>query len=407
MPPRVQSLVDSFVPGNGLYENGIHAQAYDSTETGEKDDLSHPDAITSVEPKDEVSAAGSESAMSKDQPVDAEVPALPKLSSKPRPPIARAADSMDLLGINAPPPLIEPSCHPLEPQITEEVNSYFIQHWPFPNAKAVQKFKDAGFSRVTCCYYPKALPDRIGFGCRLLTLLFLIDDLLEDMSFEAGKAYNDKLMPISRGDVLPDRAVPVEYITYDLWESMRAHDRKLADEILEPVFTFMRAQTDSQRKETMELGQYLEYRERDVGKALLSALMRFVMKLELTETQLEDVKEVDLNCSKHISVVNDIYSWEKEVKQSEQSTEEGSVLCSSVKVVADECKVRVSAAKRILWSMCREWELVHLKLVNKKLKDASPEVVTYCKGLEYQMSGNEMWSKSTKRYVGLEGEATA
>lgn len=134
--------------------------------------------------------------------------------------------------------------------------------------------------------------------------------------------------------------------------------------------------------------------------------MRFVMKLELTESQLEDVKEVDLNCSKHISVVNDIYSWEKEVKQSEQSSEEGSVLCSSVKVVADECKVRVSAAKRILWSMCREWEFVHLKLVDKKLKDASPEVVTYCKGLEYQMSGNEMWSKSTKRYVGLEGNAT-
>ena len=92
-------------------------------------------------------------------------------------------------------------------------------------------------------------------------------DLLENMSFEAGKAYNEKLMPISRGDLLPDRAVPVEYITYDLWESMRAHDRKLADEILDPVFTFMRAQTDPQRKETMELGQYLEYRERDVGKA--------------------------------------------------------------------------------------------------------------------------------------------
>ena len=92
-------------------------------------------------------------------------------------------------------------------------------------------------------------------------------DLLEDMSFEAGKAYNEKLMPISRGDVLPDRNVPVEYITYDLWESMRACDRKLADEILEPVFTFMRAQTDPRRKDTMELGAYLEYRERDVGKA--------------------------------------------------------------------------------------------------------------------------------------------
>ena len=87
------------------------------------------------------------------------------------------------------------------------------------------------------------------------------------MSFETGKAYNEKLMPIARGDVLPDRNIPVEYITYDLWENMRAFDRKLTDEILEPVFTFMRAQTDPSRKANFGLGAYLQYREGDVGKA--------------------------------------------------------------------------------------------------------------------------------------------
>ena len=61
--------------------------------------------------------------------------------------------------------------------------------------------------------------------------------------------------------------------------------------------------------------------------------MRFVMKLEMTLEELEEVKDVDLNCSKHISVVNDIYSWEKELQQAEQCEEEGSTLCSSVKVV--------------------------------------------------------------------------
>lgn len=87
------------------------------------------------------------------------------------------------------------------------------------------------------------------------------------MSLEQGSAYNEKLIPISRGDVLPDRSVPVEYITYDLWESMRGHDRSMANEILEPVFVFMRAQTDRTRIRPMGLGSYLEYRERDVGKA--------------------------------------------------------------------------------------------------------------------------------------------
>lgn len=48
---------------------------------------------------------------------------------------------------------------------------------------------------------------------------------------------------------------------------MRACDKDLADEVLEPTFTFMRAQTDKARLKINELGQYLEYREKDVGKA--------------------------------------------------------------------------------------------------------------------------------------------
>jgi aristolochene synthase len=127
--------------------------------------------------------------------------------------------------------------------------------------------------------------------------------------------------------------------------------------------------------------------------------MRFVMKLDLTEEDLEVVKPVDLNCSKHISVVNDIYSWEKEYIQSQRSNEEGSILCSSVQVMADEAHVSLEAAKRILWTMCREWELVHDAEV-EKLKGVKEDIFTYCKGLEYQMSGNEMWSESTLRYVG-------
>jgi aristolochene synthase len=87
------------------------------------------------------------------------------------------------------------------------------------------------------------------------------------LSLAEGSAYNEKLIEIARGDLLPDRSIPVEYIMYDLWESMRAHDFELANCVLEPMFTFMRAQTDKARLEPMNLEEYFEYRERDVGKA--------------------------------------------------------------------------------------------------------------------------------------------
>lgn len=48
---------------------------------------------------------------------------------------------------------------------------------------------------------------------------------------------------------------------------MRAHDKDLADAVLEPTFLFMRAQTDRNRMSITDIGSYLEYREKDVGKA--------------------------------------------------------------------------------------------------------------------------------------------
>jgi aristolochene synthase len=68
--------------------------------------------------------------------------------------------------------------HPLHEKVIAEVDGYFLQYWPFPNEKARKKFVAAGFSRVTCLYFPRALDDRIHYACRLLTLLFLVDGKL-------------------------------------------------------------------------------------------------------------------------------------------------------------------------------------------------------------------------------------
>ncbi|XEV01651.1 hypothetical protein FSHL1_006938 [Fusarium sambucinum] len=294
-----------------------------------------------------------------------------------------------------------PRIHPLEKEVSEEVNKYFLDNWPFPNDLAKQKFVAAGFSRVTCYYYPVALDDRITLACRLLTLLFLIDDLLEHMSLQDGSEYNERLILISKNEMVPDPEIPVEWITHHLWRDMRACDKQLADDILEPVFTFMRAQTDKSRLHIKELGQYLEYREGDVGKALLSALMRFSMKLHLTPKELESVNDLELNCSKHISVINDVYSWEKEIKAFHEGHPEGSAVCSAVSVLSNETGLSFAASKRVLWTMCREWELAHIDLVKERMHSfpaCSEDLKAFIKGLEYQMSGNEAWSRSTPRY---------
>ncbi|TDZ61726.1 Aristolochene synthase [Colletotrichum trifolii] len=301
-----------------------------------------------------------------------------------------------------PPSRLVARCHPLEKQITAQVDDHFLTHWPFKTEKERRKFVAAGFSRVTCLYFPLSLDDRIHLACRLLTLLFLIDDLLEDMSLEDGRAYNERLMPIARGDIQPERSVPVEWIMYDLWEMMRSHDRQLANDVLEPTFTFMRAQTDQARLSIRGMGPYLEYREKDVGKALLCSLMRFTMGLHVSPDELVSVQHIEQNVAKHLSVLNDILSWDKEFIAAQTGHPEGSAICSAVQVLADETLLSYAAAKRVLWTMCREWEYEHDRLVEQRIRNEefppSGNLLRYIRGLEYQISGNELWSKTTLRY---------
>jgi aristolochene synthase len=70
---------------------------------------------------------------------------------------------------------------------------------------------------------------------------------------------------------------------HDLWEDVKACDAVLREQIMESVFTFMRAQKDKIRLAIHQLGEYLEYREKDVGQAyvLYIFLTRVVFKLNM------------------------------------------------------------------------------------------------------------------------------
>ncbi|RYP68018.1 hypothetical protein DL771_006941 [Monosporascus sp. 5C6A] len=301
-------------------------------------------------------------------------------------------------GIHRPSSRWTAEIHPRESEVTEEINRYFLEHWPFPNEKARKKFVDSEFPRATCITFPRALDDRIQFVCRLLTLLFLVDDLLEDMSLEDGRAYNEMLMAMSRGDERPDRNIPVKYMMWDLWEDMRAHDRELADELLEPTFEFMRAQTNPIKLKRMELKEYLEYRIVDVGAPFISALMRFSMALRMSPEDLALTRPVERNFGKQLAVLNDIYSFEKELLVS-QNGHEGGFLCSAVSTLSDTAEISYESSKRILYALCREWELTHERLAQEILEVKDNETMrAYLKAFELEMSGNEEWSITTQRY---------
>ncbi len=127
--------------------------------------------------------------------------------------------------------------------------------------------------------------------------------------------------------------------------------------------------------------------------------MRYSMDLRLTPAEFAALRLLEENCSKHISVVNDIYSFDKEVLAAKTGHPEGSCLCSAVKVLAGETLLGIGATKRVLWVMVREWELVHEAMVDALGPRSSAAVQDYVRALQFQMSGNEAWIKTTLRYL--------
>ncbi|KAI5923116.1 terpenoid synthase [Camillea tinctor] len=300
------------------------------------------------------------------------------------------------------PTILKALKHPDAYDVVQQVNEFFLENWPFPTEKHRKRFVEEGYAWFVGIDCPLSLDDRIHWGCRLLTTGFLIDDLLDRMSVAEGAEHNSKVIECARGQLIPDRNAPAQWIMYDLFEDMRAVDRHLADELLEPTIDFLVAQTDSNRMKTMNLEQYFEYRDADLGKGLLSGIMRFCAGLYMTPEELELVKPVEENSMRHITFVNDICSLEKEVLSAKESAKDGSelgALCSSVPIVMKWCGLGEDEAKHIMWEMVRSWEVRHFELVNEILQGhPSTALEIYFRGLEHQMAGNELWSLLTPRY---------
>ncbi|KAI0141748.1 Aristolochene synthase [Xylariaceae sp. FL1272] len=297
------------------------------------------------------------------------------------------------------PPIFKSICHPSYPHVAKEVDDYFLKHWNFPDQKSRQKFLAADYSRFACLNYPLTKDDKIRFACRIITLLFLTDDEIDHMSIEDAEVYNERLILIARGLQRPDPLIPAEWMMWDLWEEMRAHDEELTATVEEPCFLFMRAQVDKTRLNPGNLAKYFEFREKDIGTALVCAIMTFGMGIRLTDEELELTRPVVSNFAKNLLCFNDIYSYEKELRVERESKLSGGTVVSAVPIIAGLAQVGPESAKRILWTMCREWEVNHHRMVANVLAEHhSSNLEMFFKGLEYQYAGNELWSHETGRY---------
>ncbi|KAJ5250893.1 hypothetical protein N7489_001303 [Penicillium chrysogenum] len=282
------------------------------------------------------------------------------------------------------------------------VDPYFGNNWNFACEKEKKGFLGLGLSRAFSHFLPLTLDDRINVTCKILYFSFLIDDQLEKMSFPQMLSYRERVMKVALGEASPDRRICHEWMLHDTIMAMRSMDEVLANDVAQGFCQLLQAQTARERTSITTLGSYLESRESDVGRPFYSALIRFSARLYLTTAELDKTAPLASIAFRHVSVMNDIYSWEKEWKVYQANPTDGARPFSAIYIFANETGLPYTACKRLMYSYCRELELAFKQssdeIRHNSLASLTHELEMYIKGLEYFMCGIELWSQWTPRY---------
>ncbi|KAH8825746.1 isoprenoid synthase domain-containing protein [Flagelloscypha sp. PMI_526] len=285
-------------------------------------------------------------------------------------------------------------------QITKELNEFFLKSWPFSSEKAQRKFVGAEFAYSSCIVWPDATDERMVHAAYLFALLFLVDDHIDTIPLDEGREYNNMVLAFFRGDKEPNRDIPIEWITFDIGSAMRQCDPILFPNVVTSMAQFMAAQTDSRREKDLSLMEYMDWRVNDVGSPLIVSMGLYCNALVFRDDDpiLSRLRHI---WEHHVIYCNDAWSYDKEVRAAQAVADDlnATIPCSGVTILMRETGLPASAAKRMLIYFAREMEILFKKEVDSLLRETpTPELQKYVKILEYQMSGNEVWSQVTKRY---------
>ena len=85
------------------------------------------------------------------------------------------------------------------------------------------------------------------------------------MDVQEGKTFYKKLIAIAKGKIEPDEGNAVQRVTYEIWQSLRTKDEKLADDVLDGAILCLQAQVDERRLSCTNMKKLLEYRGEEGG----------------------------------------------------------------------------------------------------------------------------------------------
>jgi aristolochene synthase len=228
-----------------------------------------------------------------------------------------------------------------------------------------------------------------------------LPDWFDHHSFEANTDVVARLAALFEAPSTFAPKSTMERMHRDIFDRIRAIPSKASTTILSTYLDMLACHCDASRGAATTLGDYLVFREIDVGMPICRALLYWTEDMVLSEAEAALLAPLERVANYHVSILNDVFSFDREWKAA-KTLGQGAVLVNGVRILADEVGVSVGAAKRLCFALVRAWEVEFLDMAEAVMEGTEGgsriRLARAVKGIERRMSGAEGFSWRTSRY---------
>ncbi|GKZ17512.1 hypothetical protein AbraCBS73388_009183 [Aspergillus brasiliensis] len=252
--------------------------------------------------------------------------------------------------------------------------------------------------KSTAYMFPDASPIRAGMIAQSMLLIFLHDDVVEESPVHAGSTITDALLAPWIGT----KDESAQHPLHNFLKAVIDEDPILGKGLLDGAFAWIKHTKGYQSIPPTvfdSLRNYLDYRSVDIGRELLLAQAAFACNVHLSEPEIKVFDRLISLYSDHISLTNDLYSFDKEYGDHCRT---GAVLINAVDVVRKVHRVSEFIAKQLVresileveTEFSEEYRKLHLSGKLSGNQQRFVEALTLC------LVGHIFYSATSGRYGG-------
>lgn len=270
--------------------------------------------------------------------------------------------------------------------IKKESNDYLIKNLNIENF-------DINLAYWSCICYPDIIiKERIYNITNFYTLLFIIDDILEN---DINSNMEIRYIKILENEI--DVNTNIEKTFKDILDSIKK-DLSITQKkrFIEYTKEWIEgAKYLSKNNVNIDRNIYMNYRFKSIGARSSFISIEYGLNIVFENEILEEYKEIHKIAAENIILINDLFSYRKELYENNNNP-------NIIKIIMNEKECNLQESINLLEIDIKKNNEIFKKLYNQILiKHNNENVKKYLNGLHNLIVGNLQWSCVSPRYHGV------